>query len=281
MSYFYSSDVRLYYETSGDPGAPPLLLLSGWTDYAAKCAWQAGPLAADFFVVTLDNRGAGRSDQPPPGYSLDDMADDAAALLDELGLLSAHVFAFSMGGMIALHLALRHPRRVRSLALGCTTAGGRLMVPPSADVIDALSNPVVTGDRRRDFLAGSWVSLGPNCVAEQPELVAELADQAAANPQTDIGYLGQFQAIRAHDVADELHRIHAPTLVLHGEQDRLMPPENGRLLADGIAGARLILYPDAGHLFFVERAAQVNDDLRRFLLTVEATQPVQVQGSGF
>ncbi len=265
MPFLALRELEFYYETAGDPSAPPLLILSGLTDYTAKCEWQMSALAADFHVITFDNRGAGRSAQPPAGYSLADMADDAAAILDVLGVPAAHVFGFSMGGMIALHFALRHPERVRRLALGCTTAGGRLLVQPEARVIASLATPVTSGDPRQDFYNNLWLSLGERTQDESPVLVERLADLAVANPQTPAGYAGQLAAVLTHDVAGRLGEIRAPTLVLHGAADRFVPPENGRLLAEHIPGARLILYPGAGHLFFIERAAEVNRDLHDFL----------------
>jgi len=265
MPFLNLRELEFYYETDGDPADPPLLILSGLTDYTAKCEWQMSALAADFHVITFDNRGAGRSTQPPAGYSAADMADDAAAILDALGIPAAHVFGFSMGGMIALNFVLRHPARVRRLALGCTTAGGRLLVQPEARVMEALVNPVTCGDPRQDFYNGLWLSLGDRTQGESPELVERLADLAVANPQTPAGYAGQLAAILTHDVADRLGDIRAPTLVLHGAADRFVPPENGRLLAEHIPGAQFIPYPGAGHLFFIERAAEVNRDLRDFL----------------
>ena len=108
------------------------------------------------------------------------------------------------------------------------------------------------------------------CIAEQPAVVERLADLAAENPQMPLGYARQLQAVLTHAVADQLGRLRAPSLVLHGEADRLIPVENGCLLAAAIPGARLILYPGAGHLFFVERAAEVNRDIRDFLCAAEA-----------
>jgi len=265
MPFLNLRELEFYYETAGDPADPPLLILSGLTDYIAKCEWQMSALAADFYVITFDNRGAGRSAQPPAGYSAADMADDAAAILDALGIPAVHVFGFSMGGMIALNFVLRHPGRVRRLALGCTTAGGRLLVRPEPRVMESLVNPVTCGDPRQDFYNGLWISLGDLAQGESPELVERLADLAVANPQTPVGYAGQLAAVLTHDVADRLGEICAPTLVLHGTADRLIPVENGRLLAEHIPGARLTLYPDAGHLFFIERAAEVNRDLCDFL----------------
>lgn len=269
MPYFRHSGLRFYYETAGDVTNPPLLIISGLGDYTAKCAWQMPALAADFHVITFDNRGAGRSSTPEGRYPLREMADDAAAVLDAAGVASAHVFGFSMGGMIALNLTLHYPWRVRRLVLGCTTAGGRLFVHPSGDILEALTNPRTSGDRRRDFYDGLWISLGDRCRAEDFEVVEQLADAAVANPQTLHGYVGQLEAIASHNVAGRLGEICVPSLVLHGTADRLVPPENGRLLAHHIPGAQLILYPDAGHMFFVEMAAAVNHDIREFLLAPE------------
>lgn len=259
----------LYYETAGDPSQPPLLIIAGITDSIAKCEWQIPVLANDFHVIAFDNRGAGRSATPPPGYSMADMADDAAAVLTALAVESAHVFGFSMGGMIAMHLALRHPRRVRRLVLGCTSAGGRLSVQPEGPVMATLMSLNGRDDPRQDFHDNLWISLSDRCIAEQLDVIERLAELAVDNPQTPLGYAGQLQAVLTHDVADQLDQIRAPTLVMHGDEDRLIPVENGRLLAASIPGAQFIHYPGAGHLFFVERATEVNRDIRTFLLVSE------------
>jgi pimeloyl-ACP methyl ester carboxylesterase len=265
MPFATIHNLQFYYETRGDPAAPPLLIISGITDYTARCEWQTTGLADDFYFVMFDNRGAGLSSTPGPGYTVADMADDVAGLLDVLGIDSTSVFGFSMGGMIALNLALRHPRRVNRLVLGCTTAGGLLHVWPEERVFKALAEPVGSGDRRQGFQNGLWLSVSDQFASEQPEEIERLAEVAAANPQTPLGYAGQFQAVLSHDVADRLGEITVPTLVLHGGADKMIPPENGRRLAEGISGARLIVFADAGHLFFIERAADVNDAIRRFL----------------
>lgn len=268
MPYLQVRNLDFYYETVGDPIAPPLLILSGLTDYTSKCDWQTSVLAEDHFVITFDNRGAGRSATPPPGYTVADMADDAAGILDALDITRVHVFGFSLGGMIALNLVLNHPNRVHRLILGCTTAGGRLAVQPDDKVVAAMTQPVSTGNRRQDFFNGIRNSVSDRCMAEQPDLIDSLATIAEENPQTAAGYAGQIQAVLTHDVADRLEEITSPTLVLHGIDDRVIPLENGRLLAANIRGARFIEYPETGHLFFIEKAREVNTDIRSFLTGV-------------
>lgn len=266
MPYQTIGDLRLHYQTTGDPAAPPLLIIPGLTDTTAKCEWQLPDLSEDFYIITFDNRSAGLSDDPGAGYTMRDLAGDAVGLLDGLRIQTTNVFGFSMGGMIALNLALDYPDRVRRLVVGCTSAGGRLAVPPQPEIIDSLTNPVSSGDRYQDFLSGMWVSLSESFCNDEPETVRLLADQAAKNPQTAAGYAAQLQAIMTHDVADRLSELRMPVLVMHGLGDRLMPAENSRLLAESIPGARLILYPQAGHMFFVEQSARVNQDIRTFLL---------------
>lgn len=264
------NDTAIYYETHGDPTNPPLLIIPGLGDTTGKCGWQLDTLPETFHVVTLDNRGAGRSAQPPPGYGTADMAGDAAALLDHLGLRAANVFGFSLGGMVAMQLALRRPDLVSRLALGCTTAGGALSFEPGDRVTDAITNPQTTGDRYRDYLAGIWMSCSSEFVAQNPETITALANLSAQFPPTPVGYGGQVMAALGHDVAAEVGRLAMPVLVMHGDADVLIPVENGLALARTIPGAQLILYPGAGHLFFVEEAPAVNRDLLRFFTAADA-----------
>lgn len=266
MPFVTLSQHHIYYETSGYPDSPPLLILSGLTDYSAKTAWQSRDLSKDFYVITFDNRGAGRSSISSYDYTIADLADDAAAVLDALSIPVADVFGFSLGGMTALHLALNYPMRLRRLVLGCTSAGGTLSVYPDEQVMLSLTQPSRSGDRRQDFLDGIWVSVSDRCMSEQPEVVDALADIAIANPQTPESYQAQIKAVFTHDVSGRLGELQLPTLVMHGVEDRLIPAENGKYLAENIPGAKLILYPEAGHLFFIEKAGEVNGAIRDFLL---------------
>jgi len=173
------------------------------------------------------------------------------------------VFGASMGGMIALNLAVHHPQKVNKLALGCTMAGGMSAIMPDEKVITAMTAPS-SGDLRQDFYNNMWFVLAPDTVENAPQLVEQLAAVSMKNQQTPTGFMGQFQALSTHDVTGALADISMPTLVMHGDLDVLVPLQNGRFLAEQIPGAELKIYPNSGHLFFVEQELLVNDDLRDF-----------------
>ena len=255
--------IELHYETAGRVDAPALLLITGLTGYTDDWFLQVPAFEDDFYVITFDNRDAGKSAQPGPGYTMVDMANDTAALLDVLNIAQTYVFGISMGGMIALNLALHHPHKIKKLALGCTTAGGRSAALPGEKVLTAMTAPT-SGDKLQDFNRNLWFILAPETVENDPQLVSQLAEFAANNPQTSQGFMGQLQAIVTHDAAGAVAGIEIPTLVLHGELDLLIPVDNGRFLAEQIPGAELKIYPNTGHLFFVEQATAVNSDLRDF-----------------
>ena len=260
-----ANGIEIYYETAGSSDAPPLLLITGLTGYADDWFLQVPAFQDDFYVITFDNRGAGRSSQPGPGYTMVDMANDTATLLDALNVPQAFVFGISMGGMIALNLAVHHPQKVNKLALGCTMAGGASTVWPDEKVMTAMTAPS-SGDLRQDFYDSAWFILAPDTIENNSRLVEQLAENAGNNPQTPAGFMGQFQAITTHDVSGALVDLSVPTLVMHGDLDLLVPPENSRFLAEQIPGAEFKNYPNTGHLFFVEQAVPVNDDLREFFL---------------
>ena len=263
MPIVNANGIEIYYETAGPRHAPPLLLIQGLTGYTKDWAPQLPAFQDDFYVITFDNRGAGKSTQPEPGYTVADMAEDTAALLDVLNIPQAFIFGISMGGMIALNLAARHPAKVEKLALGCTTAGGKVVIWPEPQVAEAMTQPS-TGDRRQDFMRDLWFLVGPEAQNNVPPAIERLADVAAQNPQTEMGFLGQFQAVATHDVTGDLGHLAMPVLVMHGQKDVLIPFANGRYLAEHIPGAEFAVYPRAGHLFYAEEAEAVNKRLRDF-----------------
>jgi pimeloyl-ACP methyl ester carboxylesterase len=211
--------------------------------------WRTVPVLADSFtVLAFDNRGVGRSSRPPGPYSVAQLADDAVAVLDAAGAERAHVYGISLGGMIAQEVALRHPERVASLVLGATTPGGPQAVP--AD------DATLAFFRRRGEMSAEeavWASVpynyGPRTRAERAQQIGEDIAQRLRYPIEPEPYAAQLAAALGHDAHDRLGQITQPALVVHGEADVMVPPENGRLLAHAIPGAELVTFPDAGHLY--------------------------------
>lgn len=235
----------------------PLLLIQGmsgthdhWGDHLVEL------LAADHALVGVNHRGVYRTAIPEAGYTIADLADDQAAALDVLGIDEPiDVFGISMGGMTALHLALRHPEKVRTLALGCTTAGGALMTFPSQEDIQNLFAAQQSGDVEQALRAGYEVNLSEPYWSDAATY-ARFKELTALAPVPVQTILGQAQAIASHDLGTQLAEITMPTAVLHGTADRMLPYPNAIALHDGIPGATLDTFEGAGHLFFWEDAAR-------------------------
>jgi len=256
--------VRLFYEESGAPDAPPLVLIMGWGGDHTAWALQAPAFAVEYRVIAVDNRGAGQSDVPEAPYTIPGMAGDVVGLMDVLGIRRAHICGASMGGMIAQELTLRHPDRVRTLELHCTTAGidayGRFL-------IDTLVAVKARGDREENVRAiMPWI-LCRKTMAERPDFIRFWIERALAYPYP-IGLEGlsrQADAIRGHDTAARLGEIRVPTLITTGTEDILVPPMSSRDLHARIPGSELATIEDAGHLHFIEQASLFNGICLEFL----------------
>jgi pimeloyl-ACP methyl ester carboxylesterase len=231
----------------------PLLLIMGLS--GTHATWGETFLALlehDFDVVAYDHRGIGFSPKAQDGYSIADLADDAAALLDHVGFETAHVLGISMGGMVAQELALRHADRLRTLALGCTYAGGpqgRLSPP---ETLQKLQRGWTSGDRELALRLGWEVNVSPAFAADE-EAFATFREAALSVPARVPAIMQQLHAVSGHDTSARLEQISAPTLVVHGTEDRMLPVENGRWIAEHIPGARYEELDDVGHMFWVEQ----------------------------
>jgi pimeloyl-ACP methyl ester carboxylesterase len=213
----------------------------------------------------MDHRDTGDSDLATAPYTTADQAEDAAGLLAALGAPRAYVVGISMGGFIALELALRHPEMVEKLVLTGTSAGGATHVAPSPEI-----GALLVQDRRGadpgDLARHTYTMImAPGYAERDPGAIERIAETARYRPQSVEAYQRQLQACLGHDVAGRLEQIRIPTLVVHGEVDPLVPVENGKYLAEHIPGAQLILYPDTGHIAIVERAEDYNQAVLRFL----------------
>lgn len=236
---------------------PPLVLLAGQAN--SHHWWDA--VREDFHAVrstlTMDCRGTGDSGKPEEGYSTRQFAEDVIAVLDRLGIEQTDVYGTSMGGRVAQWVAARHPGRVRRLVLGCTSPGGPYAVERDTSVRRALAQP--DPDAARQALIDLMYS--PGWPASHPGPYPTLGDPGMP-PHARRGHL---VASNGHDAWDVLPEIAAPTLVLHGDQDRLTPPDNAPLLAGRIPGARAHLFPDARHAYFHECREEAGALVRDFL----------------
>ncbi len=243
--------VKLSYERSGS--GPPLLLVMGMSGTFSHWAEPfLDGLRSDFEVIVYDHRGVGESSPLEGELTIALLAQDAAGLLAALEIESAHVLGISMGGMVAQELALAHPERIRTLALGCTYCGGEGSVLPSSDVIQRLAEGMSSGDRALAMRTAWEVNVSPAYAADERAFEtfrAIGATRAVAVPVIT----AQMQACAAHDTSARLSQLQLPTLVVHGTVDQMLPVENGRVIHRHIAGSRLEILDGIGHLFFWEQ----------------------------
>jgi pimeloyl-ACP methyl ester carboxylesterase len=252
---------QLYWESTGE-GAPVLLIMG--LGLSGGAWWRTVPvLARRLRVITFDHRGVGRSRAFSPVYTTEAMADDAVSVLDAAGIDRAHVYGISLGGMVAQQLALRHPARVGSLVLGATSPGGPRSVRPDPEVLDFVRGRL--GMRSEDAARASVpFNYGPRCRSEHPTRIEEDVARRLASPFNERAYREQLFAAGLHNTYGRLPRIAAPTLVVHGRHDRMVPVGNGELLAARIPGSRLRILEDSGHLYPTEEP-EVDDEIAGFL----------------
>jgi pimeloyl-ACP methyl ester carboxylesterase len=272
-------DVTLYYEAHGAAG-DPLLCIMGLGGDLAFWERQIPAFAARHRTLVFDNRGVGKSSKPPGPYSVQLMADDAVAVLDAAGVARAHVLGLSMGGMIAQSLALRHPGRVGALVLAATFSrpdqGVREVTAQGAARLGApsqLSRLAETGglvdlsglDVKSLFKFMMSLVLSPEFIAREKEWLRSIM-QRMLDGQGSVGsFMAQVGAVLKHDVTAELALLRAPTLVLTGTADQLVPPHHSELLASQIPGARLVAVDGGTHGFNVEMPERFNREVLDFL----------------
>jgi 3-oxoadipate enol-lactonase len=229
---------------------PPLVLINGFA--ASGRAWPRAWLRAlerQFRVVTFDNRGSGFARYADTPFSIADLADDAANVMDAAETPVAAVFGISMGGMIAQELALRHPERVTQLILAASRPPNPAFHPPSLQSTMMMVRPPMPGESLSRYFEKLWShSAAPGFAETHPEAIAELVAQSLERPTGRAMLIAQARAMSAWGHSDRLSQIDAATLVVHGALDPLSPVANGRAVADLIPRARFVELPDVGHL---------------------------------
>lgn len=253
-------DAVLWWDEEGQ--GEPVLLIMG-LGYSSDMWFRLLPdLSARYRTLRFDNRGVGRTGVPPGPYTVETMAADAVAVLDAAGVDRAHVVGASMGGLIAQEVALSHGDRVRSLVLGCTGPGGEEMVPAEPAALEMIMARATMSAEEAAEVAIPFVY----AASTTREAIDEDFRVRMEIPTSPEGYTNQVMGVTGWGGSyGRLTQIDVPTLVLHGTADRLVNPENARVLAEAIPGAELVLLEDASHVFFTDQPEAAAKTILSFL----------------
>jgi pimeloyl-ACP methyl ester carboxylesterase len=228
------NDIGMYYELHGD--GDPVVLIAGLGTSISPYMRIVRRLAQKYRVLAFDNRGVGRTDKPDTPYTIEMMADDTAGLLRALGIARADVIGVSMGGRIAMALALQHPEVVRSLVLASTSA--------------RVLRGTRTTPRFRLFKFVKWLRSGGRFLGR--------------DPQPYYAFIRQLDASGSYDCSGRLGEIRVPTLILHGKLDRLAPYGLAEEMHAGISGSKIVEF-EGGHLFLFWESDRFADAVKEFL----------------
>ncbi len=246
--------VKIFWEQRGRTDGPPVMLIRGLSRSSTYWLDLRPLLERDHRVVVLDNRGVGQSSAVGPGFRVEDMADDCAAVLREVG--ACHVFGISLGGMVAQHLALRHPSFVRTLMLGATTFGGRERKAVPAWVVASFLR-TATMSTEQMIRSTAPITLDPEFVRARPDIVDEWVAIAEREPRNGLALVGQLLAGARHDASKQVAGLKMPVMIVVGDRDRLIPPENSAQLHARIPDSQLVTLPGCAHDFPTEAPEKV------------------------
>jgi len=261
--------VAVAYEERGrDPGDAETVVLCEGLGYG-RWMWnrQADALSDRYHVVLWDNRGTGESAVPEGPYTIAQLAGDLEAVLADAGVGTAHVVGASMGGMVAQRYALDHDRAA-SLTLLCASPGGPDAAPTPEATLERMFSVPDDADEREAIRHRMAPAVGEGFIEANEALVERIVGWRLESDAPPRARRAQAAAVEAFDAGGDLDRIDVPTLVAHGTADRVLPVENGELLAAGIDGAESAFYEGGSHLFFFEDADRVNDRILAFLADV-------------
>jgi pimeloyl-ACP methyl ester carboxylesterase len=266
MTIAHVNDIDIYYEIHGS--GPPLVLIMGLRRNAEWWWLQIPELSKHFTVIAFDNRGAGRSDKPETDYSIRLFADDTSELMDYLNIPKAHILGLSMGGYIAQELAINYPDKIKGLILACTSCGGVRAVRMSEDRLQKFQ--ATEGLTPEQILRENMdLYFSDRFVREHPERIEEFVEISLRYYQPVNAFVRQFDACQRHDTSDRVHEISAPTLIMTGGDDIVVPTENSFILEELMPDAILDLFPGCRHCFFMEDYETFNRYVIRFLKSLD------------
>lgn len=259
-----ATGVDLYFEWHGEAPGPPVVFIRGTGADSSRWLPQVEEYRHHFRCLVFDNRGSGKSSAPPGPYDVAMLAGDTLALLDDLGVERAHLSGLSLGGAIALHIAIEHPERVATLQVHgswARTAGYAAMY------LGFLKRLLETGGLDLYYEGALLYLFPPDFFVHNYEQAQQILANMKAHSSPYDGLMGQLEANLTHDVAAGLASISAPTLITVGDLDMCLPPHYSRELHQAIPGAELVVFEGGSHLFGLQDPAAFNratlDWLRR------------------
>lgn len=249
----------IYYEIDGK--GEPLVLIEG-LGYANWMWIKQRQLASSVKLIIYDNRGVGLSSKPDRPYTMDDFANDLEDLLNYLSIDRAFLWGVSMGGMIAMYFAYRSPDRVKGLILGETNFGVKSL-PPSKEALEVLMQPPKPGlDRKQALIERMRVAFSRNYFESHRDEIERIVEIRMRFEEDPKAYNNQLAAVLSFDFKDRLPNITVPTLIVTGDEDYVVNPQNSYIMNQLMPNSKLVILKGAGHLAIIERA----DDYNRLVL---------------
>lgn len=264
MGKVKANGIEFYYEIYGE--GMPLVLLEG-LGYASWMWYrQIDALSKHFKVIVFDNRGVGETDKPDMEYTIELFADDTIEVLEALGVEKTHILGVSMGGFIAQEFSIKYPDKVDKLILCSTSFGGPNSIPIPEESLQVLMKGGGEYKSPEDVKEAISIGLDEKNLQFRQDVVNRILEEKVRNPQPRYAYQRQLMAGASFNAEERVNKIKAETLILAGSGDRVVPPENARLLHMRIANSRVEIIDGAGHLFFMEEPDITNKLIIDFLL---------------
>ena len=255
MPFTKTADLNIFYERHGEGDGPPVLFIRGTGADGTRWMPQVEAYRSEVPCVIFDNRGAGRTDTTPSPYSVEQLAADTIALMDNLEIPAAHISGSSLGGAIGLRLAVNAPERVLTLQLHSSwlATGGF-----SEYSLGLLKKILLAGGTDFYYEATLPLLFSPSFMMDNFDGLMQILAHMQANPATEEGLLGQIEANLTHDLRAEAAAVAVPTLITVGDLDYLLPVSCSKDLHDAIAGSELVVFPGCGHLVTMESPTEFN-----------------------
>ncbi|MFH1831130.1 MAG: alpha/beta hydrolase [Pseudomonadota bacterium] len=247
MPFIKCNDINIYYEKTGN--GPPLVMINGLGCDTRILSFCAKHLSASFTVLLFDMRGVGQSDKPKEPYTIDQFSKDLRALMTQVFGESAHVVGFSMGGCVAMDLALRSLDLVKTLTLVSTLPSFSRPHPMSDEISALLHRTDVSPKLLSEVYEKMFGPEFKKTVSCESYIKQRLEDPI---PQPAYAYLNQLNALENFDLYDEVHKISQPALVVAGSCDQIVPIDNSRWLNDALPDSNLNILPNVGHMIPLE-----------------------------